>query len=90
MVNEGMSFRLTLHPFTVVGTVGGEVTLHMAVPSGMEITGRKDVYELSLKLERLCDEVSRLHSWEGNWNIESIEVPFSEDPEDGVHVQDLA
>jgi hypothetical protein len=50
----------------------------------MEIAGRKDVYELSLKLERLCDEVSRLHSWEGNWNIEDIEVPFSEDPEDGV------
>ena len=83
MVNKGMSFRLTLHPFTVVGTVGGEVTLHMAVPSGMEIAGRKDVYELSLKLERLCDEVSRLHSWEGEWNIEGFEVPFSEDPEDG-------
>lgn len=90
MVNKGMSFRLTLHPFTAVGTVGGEVTLHMAVPSGMEITGRKDVYELSLKLERLCDEVSRLHSWEGEWNIEGFGEPFSEDTEDGVHVQDLA
>lgn len=85
-----MSFRLTLHPFTVTGTVGGEVKLHMAVSGGIEITGRKDVYELSLKMERLCDEVSRLHSWEGNWNIEGFGEPFSEDTEDGVHVQDLA
>lgn len=84
MVNEGMSFRLTIHPFTVTGTVGGRVKLHMAIPDGIEITGRKDIYDLIERLEHLGDEISRLHSWEGNWNIEDIEVPFSEDPEDGV------
>ena len=84
MTNKGMSFRLTIHPFTVTGEVGGPVYLHCSTQGGAPISGRDDVYDLAAKLERLGDELSQMHSWEGEWGAKRFGVPFSEEPEDGV------
>lgn len=86
MANKGMSFRLTIHPFTVTGTVGGEVVLHSAVSGGVVVTGREDIYVLGEKLERMCDEVSRLHGWEGEWGVKEFDTPLEEAKNDGVPV----
>lgn len=82
--NKGMNFRLTISPFTVTGTVGGAVYLHCSTPGGAQINGRKEVYDLAEKLERLGDELSRMHSWEGDWGVKGFDVPSSEKPEYGV------
>ena len=79
--NKDMSFRLTISPFTVTGTVGSpEVRLrYMPVEDGA-IIGREGFFNVINKLERLRDEVCRLNSYEGEWGFELV----AEEPEDGV------
>ena len=67
MANEGMNFRLTLNPFTVIGDVGGSVRMSMA--QGKEINSRDDFDALIESIERLRDEVCMLNGYKGEWNI---------------------
>lgn len=94
MDKMGMGYRFTLDPFTIAGTVGNDACLRITISGGIEIKGRDDIYRLAEKLERLGDEVSKLHGYEGRWGFPTD--PLLEDwleteaDGDGVPMQDLA
>ena len=76
--NKGMSFRLTISPFTVTGTVGcPDVRLRYTPIEDGAILGREDFFNTINKLERLRDEVCRLNNYEGEWDFK-FEAPAEE------------
>lgn len=84
MSDKRMNFRLTLPPFTITGTVGGETKLYTSVPSGQTITGREDMFCLCDTLGKLTNVVSQLNNYEGTWGYADFNKCFEPAQEEDV------
>lgn len=71
-MNKGMEFSLTYEPFTMKGTIGGEVRLICSIDQLVD--GRASVYEYAERLERLCDDVCKLHAWADKWSYDFLPI----------------